>query len=482
MREEEFYGSWWTESDPDNEVAGVLTFDSDGLRLTLHGEWRDTSGSEEDSTVRLIAEHHPRILGFRHSDHKAVTLLDVRGRIVRMPVRTIGSRIYSVDMALVGSDSAPAQGFNKVSFSFDYLNAWMQPPGRTQRTVGESNMLHLDTSSKTLATCYAPDGYRASIRNGLSGTEGASTVSLEEYCAFDVESPAPTERNELLDRVRIFRDLLTISLGRAIRVQWAYLYFPSSASGLQVISHLDEPLVYGDEISDDQARNSVFDFQMPTLMTARARAESGPLGIPLNVLLSRWMKLHPLAIDALTVLLSPYTTDVMLPHHRYSSVFSAVEELHKALNITQLAVAKSEHQARRRRVAGQLADCTKELRNDDARWLDDLIRASRNDRSLAQKLLDVLEESGDLGVAVRRVAPNFARNAARSRGKISHGNAGAEAERAARVSYELVIEWILRAVILSRLLNVRDREEFFRAASERRIFTLMLSRLAATEQ
>jgi hypothetical protein len=102
MREEEFYGSWWTESDPENEVAGLLTLDAGGLRLALYGEWK-TGSDDEDSSVRLVSEHHPRIFGFRHSDRKFVTLLDVRGRIMRMPFRTFGSRIYSVDMALAAS-------------------------------------------------------------------------------------------------------------------------------------------------------------------------------------------------------------------------------------------------------------------------------------------------------------------------------------------------------------------------------------------
>lgn len=483
MREEEFYGSWWTESDPETEVAGLLTLDSDGLRLTLYGEWKDGSARSDDELgFRLVSEHHPRIFGFRHSDRKLVTLLDVRGRVMRMPVRTFGRQVYSVDMALVGPTHASSHLFNKISFALDYLTAWTQPPSRTTRTPGDMQQLHLDTESKTLAECTTTDGYHLSIRNGLSGTEGTSGVSLEEYCAFDVEPSQPIERNVLLDKMRMLHDFVTISLGRPVRVRWAYLYLPAPGASFRVLTRLSEPFESGDDISDSHARNNVLDYQMPTLLTAKALAGDLPLGVPLSVLLSRWSKLHPLATDALAVLLSQHSVEAMLPHHRYSSLFSAVEEVHKALSITQLAVAKEQHQARRKRVASQLADCSRKLPEEDANWLDSLIRTSRNDRSLPQKVGDIFAEAGDLGTAAVRVAPNLFRNAARSRGQISHGNVGTELERAARISYELVIEWTLRAVILSQLLNVRDRPGFFHAASHRHIFTLILRRLAATEQ
>lgn len=483
MREEEFYGSWWTESDPETEVAGLLILDSDGLRLTLYGEWKDNaSRGEDESGFRLVSEHHLRIFGFRHSDRKLVTLLDVRGRVMRTPVRTFGSRVYSVDMALVGPTLANSYSFNKVSFALDYLTAWTQPPPRTTRTPDDMHQLHLNTESRTLAECTTTDGYRVSLRNGLSGTEGTSGVSLEEYCAFDVKPPGPTERDILLDKMRMLHDFVTISLGRPVRVRWMYLYLDEPRVSFRVITRLNEPLESGDDLPDSRARNDVLDYQMPTLLTAKAAAGDLPLGVPLNVMLNRWSKLHPRATDVLAVLLSQYSTEDMLPHHRYSSLFSAVEEAHKALSITQLAVAKEQHQARRKRVASQLADCSRNLSEADANWLDLLIRTSRNDRSLSQKLGDIFAEAGELGAAAVRVAPNLFRNAARSRGQISHGTAGTELERAARTSYELVIEWTLRAVILSRLLNVRDRPDFFRAASNRHMFTLMLRRLAATEQ
>ena len=490
MREEEFYGSWWTESDPHNEVAGRLTMDSDGLRLTLYGEWKSDGEDESDASIRLVTEHHSRILGFRHSDRKLVTLLDVRGRVVQMPVRSYGSRSYSVDMALVGAGVLQSGSFTKVSFALDYLTAWTQPPSRVARTPDDWEMLHIQTQSTAISECVAADGYRISIRNGLSGSEGNATVSLREFCAFDIEAPVPTARSVMLDKVKMYRDLLTLALGRPIRALWIYLYssdldfslHPDGESSFQVIARLDEPFESGDELPESRAANNVFDYQMPTLLTAQGMPGALPLGVPLGTLIRRWSKIYPLAADALTVLLSRYSVNAMLPHHRFSSLFSAVEETHKALRITQLAVAKEAHRARRQRVASRLADRTKRLSTEDAEWVDSLIKLSRNDRSLAQKLSDIFDEAGEVGTAAVKVAPDLFRNAARSRGQISHGNSGSEAERAARLSYELIIEWTLRVVLISRLLNLRDRSSFFRAASQRHMFILMLRRLAATEQ
>jgi hypothetical protein len=482
MYSTEFYGSWWTLEAPDDEVPGVVSFDENGPVLTLHGTWPLAENAQDPSPAtagRLISQHFRIVHGLRHSDWKPVTLLDVRGRIVHLPFRTFGSDTYTVDTVLIGHHFPTADGFTRVSFEFDYLSAWLRPPPRATRMTNNLDVLEVDTRSIQLGTCQLEDGSIVGLRSGLHGTDSESSIQLDEFTALDINAPAPSERQVLLTRVQEIRDLLTLTLGRPIRTKWVKLRSANMEAGADALYRLDEPLETSD-ISSSQALNDVLDYRMPTLLTP-GESSVMPSGITSAELIGRWCSVYPRAGSMLSLLLSQYSVDEMLPHHRYASLFSAAEELHKCLGLPRHQIPEADRAARRARVERSIASSNIKLAGDDRDWLNNLVRDSRNDRSLPRKLNDLLVQAGPVGKQAIDIAPTFCRDAARSRGRISHSNAGSESQEASRLSYELVLELVLRAIAVSRLVDRSNRRRFLTAAAERHRYKLILRRLAATE-
>jgi hypothetical protein len=474
----DFHGSWWLPGKPKRQVAGTLTFDDHGLRLVLYGELEEPVVRTGPVTPEFVRHSYPILHGLRHSDSKHVTLLNVVGDVLDLPFPTFSEATFNAEVALVRTHLDIAL-FSKISFEFDYLLPWAQPPSRRQYNPEQRDVLCLQTETMVLATSTLADKSVLTLRSGLHGTEGDSTVELYEFCAFDVVPPEPTSWEQLVDYVSQYRDLLTLSLGRAVRVKWVSLADADDEIPSYAYYPLDEP-IGEDAVPLKTMRNGVLNYQMPTLLTAKEAADS-PIPLPLDQLFSRWFSLSETVADTLPLVLGCFSASAMLPEHRYSSLFSGAEELHKALDLGDRELPRDEHRQRVARVVVAFEDNAVELAPEDRAWALSVIGGSRNDKSLREKVLDLLGLAGPLGDRLLAAAPNFPRNVSRSRGKVSHSTAGSEKHRFVRLCYELLLRWIVRVVIISELLDPDDRLSFQRAAAERRSFLMVLERLDSAE-
>jgi hypothetical protein len=415
--------------------------------------------------------------GIRHKDRKHVTLLGIVGNVLDLPIVTFPETAFAVELALVGAH-VDSSNFSKISCEFDYLVPWAQPPARRVYKSEQRDILQLQTEKMVLATATLDDDTVLTLRSGLRGSEADSAVELHEFCALDFVPPQPVPWEQLVDRVREGRDLLTLSLDRPVRVKWASLT-DEDGHPCRAYYALDEP-VGGEEVPPKTMRNRVVDYRSPTLITAKSAAGS-PLPLPLDTFFTRWFTLYDTMADALHLALGCFSASAMLPEHRYSSLCSGIEELHKALGLGNRELTREEHRQRVARVVAALESSAVDLDSEDRARALSVVQGSRNDKSLAQKVLDLLGLAGPVGDRILAAAPEFAKHVSRSRGKISHSTAGSEKHRFVRLCYELLLRWAVRVAIIPELLNSKDRAAFQQAASERQNFLMALERLRVAE-
>jgi hypothetical protein len=343
----------------------------------------------------------------------------------------------------------------------------------------DRNALHVRTGPITLSSVKLKDASRLTLRSGLEGTEGDAQIDLREYCAFDVTPSQLQSWGLLTNRVREGRDLLALSLGQPVRVKWVRLKAPGWERSFEAYYNSNDYLVEA-EIPDVQLRDDVFRYSSPTLLTAKGAA-SGPLPTSLGTILKRWFSNHASYLDPLDLLLSHLYVEEMRPEHRYSSLFGCIEELHKDLDLDARAESRAAHRARRRRVHAILNEGAVQLDQDDREWISRLILNSRNDRSIAQKVEDLLRLSGPVGVQILAISPEFPKYVSQARGKISHGAGGSHSQRSSRLYYEEILRWVIRVVVISLLFDERRRGDFQQRAAERHLFKSLLNYLRVAE-
>jgi hypothetical protein len=92
--------------------------------------------------------------------------------------------------------------------------------------------------------------------------------------------------------------------------------------------------------------------------------------------------------------------------------------------------------------------------DDTVAWAERVLR-SRNDKTLAQRIEDVVRSAGACGDAVLKAAPTFPSTVASERTSVSHPGAAGSLDAADRHWHGEVLTWIARTVLLDAA-GVRD--------------------------
>lgn len=479
-------GTWWLPTNPESRVPGCLVHDESGLQLTLYGAWDQTDDAPIGGLGHWISESHAVVYGSRYENNQTVTLINLRGSVLRVPWAAPSPTCYSVQAAFLGDVRSPSSGFVKASVDLDFLKAWTQPPSRRLNADLTLNEVHLRTDSIRIEESILDDQTLLTLRSGLEGTEDDSSANLSEYCAFDFAFAEPQSWERVVDYVQQCQDLLTLTLGMHVRVDRVYVYSEADRPGVLACYATDEIMLI-DPSSDNQRDNAVISYLSPALLTARSMA-GAELKTPLSRILTRWFGIYSEFAYSLELLLARYAAREMLPIHSYSSLFGALESLHKQMDLGTLAVPKQVHSERRGRVADAVNRAATNLSSDSAPWLDEsdkawldgLIARSRNDRSIQQKISDLLGQTKDVGEAIHAVSGSFTADAARMRGRASHGSVESASNFAKRRASEYVIEYAVRVAIVQQLLDDTDRDEFCQLAAQRTYFKRGLTHLESS--
>jgi hypothetical protein len=109
------------------------------------------------------------------------------------------------------------------------------------------------------------------------------------------------------------------------------------------------------------------------------------------------------------------------------------------------------------------------VEDDTVAWAERVLR-SRNDKTLAQRIEDVVRSAGACGDAVLKAAPTFPSTVASERTGVSHPGAGRSLDAADRYWHGEVLTWIARTVLLAAAgVHDVDRRTVARAAFQHAI-------------
>jgi ApeA N-terminal domain 1 len=448
-------GMWWRPEASQQRVPGTLTSDEDGVELVVYGPLGPSIPSQ-DGVVKIEGSQWvatPAVHG-RTRDGADITLLDVGG-LMSLPVPSAEVREpYTVAVACIGGHFRE-DAFIEARAEFDWLDAWLDPPPIVDDNVtGARDEMVVRVGRSELARAEIVGGTLRLI-TGVAGREEPSAVHLDRRSAVSIELNEPQPWQTILDSwIRPFRDLVTISIGRPVRLTDLRLR-PADASPRAPLCDARFGVVQAQRKASPSPQ-ALLNYSAPTLVTGR------DAGVPLQELLMAWYELWGREQEAIMHLVAPFHASFMYSQHKFGAAFQAIEALHHKPQFTGREMDRSSHQdrvaatVRAARAAG--------VDEDTVAWAENVLR-SRNDKTLAQRIEDVVRSTGACGDAVLKAAPAFPSTVASERAGVSHPGAGRSLEAADRYWYGEVLTWIARTVLLAAAgVNDVDRRTVARAA------------------
>jgi hypothetical protein len=448
-------GVWWRPEASQHRVPGTLTSDEDGVQLVVYGPLRPSTSSK----VGVVKIEGPvwvttPVVHGRTRDGADITLLDVGG-LMSLPVPSAEVReTHTVAVACIGGHFGE-DAFIEARAEFDWLDAWLDPPSIVDdKAPGSRDETVVRVGRSELARAEIVGGTLRLI-TGVAGREGPSAIHLDRRSALGIDLNEPQPWQTILDSwIRPFHDLLTISIGRPVRLTELRLR-PADAGPRAPLCDARFGMVQA-QPKANPSRQALLNYSAPTLVTRR------DAGVPLEELLSAWYELWMREREAIMHLLAPFHASFMYSQHKFGAAFQAVEALHHTPRFTGGEMDRRSHQERVAAIVG--AAQAAGVEEDTVAWAERVL-GSRNDKPLTQKIEDVVRSAGACGDAVLKAAPAFASTVAGERAGVSHPGARRSLDAADRYWHGEVLTWIARTVLLAAAgVHDVDRRTAARAA------------------
>jgi hypothetical protein len=362
-------GVWWRPEASQHRVPETLTSDEDGVQLVVY-EPLGPSIPSKDGVVKIQGSERvatPVVHG-RTRDGADITLLDVGG-LMSLPVPSAEVReTHTVAAACIGGHFGE-DAFIEARAEFDWLDAWLDPPPMVDDNVtGARDVTVVRVGRSELARAEIVGGTLRLI-TGVAGREGPSAVHLDRRSALSIDLNDPQPWQTILDSwIRPFHDLLTISIGRPVRLTELRLR-PADVDPRAPLCDARFGVIQAQRKASP-SHQALLNYSAPTLVTRR------DAGVPLQELLTAWYELWVREREAIMHLLAPFHASFMYSQHKFGAAFQAVEALHDRSRFTGREMDRRSH---RERVAA-IVRAAQAAGVEDATvaWAERVLR-SRND-------------------------------------------------------------------------------------------------------
>jgi ApeA N-terminal domain 1 len=348
-------GQWWLPAHPARRVPGTLTFDGDGLELVLYDALREFEVPEGE-VARVDGPDwkvEPIVHG-RTRDGRVYTLFEVGGANLVGPFDEV-QEVYRPEIALAGCHTG-ADNFAEVWCSFDFLDAWADPPAVVIEG-DDRDAVQVRLDSVDLAE-VGVGGASVRLVSGVEGTAGGKRVQLTRWTSFAVKPAEPRTAKALIDGyARPLQDLLIFCLGRAVRLTSLRLLptdlaDPREGTAEAFFAAVQPARTHTPTVAD------IENYSAPTILSMRHNP------VTLDQLLSRWFDLRRRYRDLLTLLLAPLYAPFIYSEHGFASTFQSAEALHDLVLPTR-DVSKAEHRGNEHRSADMRGGLTMQPRRRD---------------------------------------------------------------------------------------------------------------------
>lgn len=216
----DYKGYWWKPNDPDNKVAGVLTYKpSESIILELIG----TFDTEKDAVGAFLNMSEESVIHGALENGKSVTLLNCHpsGSVnfsSFFPIIRYTCIYCFIGRHYTGLDE---EGGFRMAIHFPELSYWCHP-GIVRETFRENkeNKTHAFSLSfetifggKTLADVELDDGFKIQIKAGASlcGDHGKLNNQIGQSSWVEISRNQKVSFKKLLSHVSKFQDFLSIA-------------------------------------------------------------------------------------------------------------------------------------------------------------------------------------------------------------------------------------------------------------------------------
>lgn len=429
-------GDWWVPGTQAQRVSGSLTSDADSVQLVLYGPLHPfVMPANKAVRVGRPKRTVTPIVHGRLRDMRSVTLVGVSGYPTVAPFGEV-REVYRVGLVLFGwhaSDDA----FTEARAEFDWLDAWLDPPPIVNEGSGlDTNTLTVQKESVELAKAEI-DGDTMRFVSGLRGTSSEAAIHLDRWSALAVTLATPLDWKNIIERrIRPIQDLLTVAIGRPVRLT-KFLLRPVDTD--QHVRLCDAQFNIIQAASTSRSRHGIDNYSAPTLL------KGNDPNVQLDQLLPAWFNLWQRDRDALVLLLAQFYAPFMYGDHTFATTFQAFEALHKhRFNGRQLS-----KRAHDERVAAiKQAAIQAELDAEMVEWAAAVLQR-RNDKRLADKVSELLQATGPVGATVLTAASSFSQTVTSGRTGVSHGGAPHRLNSEERHWHGEVLLWVARSLLLT---------------------------------
>jgi hypothetical protein len=433
MEHATYDGYWWLPENPGHKVAGTLSFDANGVQLLLQGSFVVT---DEAAAIRTLAnppdwETISYVYGETYDSKEIVTLLRVQGATTPQGPTINVTNMYLGGVALIGLHISD-ESFVEIQCGYDYLAGWAQPASIVQAMDGEANSVTVQFGNEEMAAANV-DGTEIRLVAGIVGTTSSESVRSERLVKFTDKPSAPVMMAEVIDKwVRGLQDFLIVCLGQSVRLT----HFLVRANEGGPWASVCFEAVQG-KTKPDVGISSVISYTAPTLVTLRTSPSS------FDQLIPAWFDVRAKFGQVLTLLLAPYYAPFIYNEHRFSSIFQSCESLAKK-KFASREKSREEHHDRVAVITEAASAAGVDA--EDVAWAERVLQ-SRNDKTMAQRISDLLTSLSKIGAAVLDASPKFAETVARARAGVSHP-LNVEMDGASRYWHGDILAWVMRAALL----------------------------------
>lgn len=456
-------GVWWLPNRPDRRVAGELALEGDAFELRLDGQFFPVEFTE-NQVVGVRAEWKTiDVVHGRTRDDLAVTLATCEGLVMSVPEGpdVSGRETYTPQAAFVGAHLADPLLFCSASVQMDALAPWVEPPSMLADAGRTWEETRLSPRQQILDTSAIPGG-TAGIVAWSVGTIGDEGVHLDQIVTLDLDFETPrTWREVLQTAIRPFADLLAFLTLHPVRVTSVTLR-PADAGEYDPSVSMHLPLVQA-----SAGQRAAASITRPRMLSCRLQ----PL-MPFADLVPRWFALLERLQGSVGMLTLPLRTPFLYDENRFLTAFWSAESLHGEL-FDALQLPADKHAER---VAAIIDPAVAAGADPEVvAWARAVLEA-RNDKTLRQRIEDLLDRSGEVGRRIVGAQPKFVGNLTGTRGPLSHSGTGGKLKTPDRYFHAEALRWVIRTCLLIEL--GADPERVQRVVVTREQFTWVLKHLA----
>ncbi|GGD00527.1 hypothetical protein GCM10011512_29250 [Tersicoccus solisilvae] len=427
----EWTGTWWIPGESDahdaNKTAGILKYSpAVGLTLELIGGWpyeESELGADGSIIRRGETKTWPVVHGI--ADGQPISLLGVwvtgarTHGMLNMFEGMPDHLELGAQTALVGCliDDPAEEAFVGGCASIEKLTAWsgFVGIGGRRRYLSDGDSFQdrggsIDFELPEPLVTRVADGlewtlYQVSNRSMPSPTRGGRSASVREWTEIEFSSEDARKLEHIIDRLDAIADLISLSSLSACGIIGMSAFLPPT------------PELYPEDHPLRNQRHEVSILhQRITVPTPEKKVGFGgemvitPADLDFGQLLPAWFRIHERFSAARSMVLGLRYVSSGYLEPRVVTAVAAAESFHRALDVLP-PIPDEEFDVLRKLL---LAAAPKERRG----WVSD--RLTRNDPTLKQRLVDLVER---LGAAGERLVPNpasWARHAGNARNLLAH--------------------------------------------------------------